>query len=317
MRIGFLGKGGSGKSTISSSYIQYVAQQGQHVLAIDADVNVHLQRALRLEGEPTAIGDLFSDISSYLRGSRTDIGEQPMVATTPPSVHSTFITPHANDSFVKKYALQEGNVSLLSVGTYTSDDVGHTCYHGKLNTLEMIYHHMLDNDEDIVVADATAGIDNLGTSLYFAYDINIFVVEPTQKSVGVFLNFYEEAKKLDLTVRVVVNKMEEGDEEFIAKHIPEELILGSVGRSRHIRRFEQGESEALTDFIAEYNNVFSSIHGFIESTKKDWPAYYERLITTHIQNSREWWNDYYGHPIDTQKDPNFSYEIVIQQRNNA
>ena len=42
MRVSFFGKGGSGKTTISSSFISYLLKKKENVLAIDADMNVHL-----------------------------------------------------------------------------------------------------------------------------------------------------------------------------------------------------------------------------------------------------------------------------------
>jgi CO dehydrogenase maturation factor len=44
VRIAFVGKGGSGKTTLSALFTRYLADQGPPVIAIDADINQHLAR---------------------------------------------------------------------------------------------------------------------------------------------------------------------------------------------------------------------------------------------------------------------------------
>ncbi|MCX7997073.1 MAG: hypothetical protein N2691_04990 [Patescibacteria group bacterium] len=313
MRIGFLGKGGSGKTTIAAGFIKYLAAKGlKPILAIDADVNVHLATTLALPNPAHPIGHDFSAVAEYVRGSRTDLKNTSIVATTPPSLASRFIRLTENDPFLSRYASKNGSVCLLTIGTYRSCDVGHTCYHGKLNTLELIYHHLLDTDSDMVVADATAGIDNLGTSLFFAYDLNVFVVEPTRKSIDVFLEFERVSHSYGLNTRVVINKTEDdADIKFIKQHIPEEKIIAIVPRSKAIRHLEQGNKQALELFVLENKTTFEAIRKTATSSAKDWEHYYKLLLETHKKNSIEWWDAYYGQPISTQFDPDFSYSKVL------
>ena len=212
MRIAFLGKGGAGKTTTSSGFIQYLAKRFPFVVAVDADLNAHLQSALNLKGEAKQLGLHFDAVTDYLKGSRSDVGDRPMIGTTPPAVGSNFITAKANDPFIEKYALKDGNIALLTVGTYQQEDVGGSCYHEKLKSLAGIFHHMLDTQSDLVVADTTAGTDNVATSLSFAYDINVFVLEPTEKSTQVFLDFEEIAPQFADRTYVVGNKVD-GDED--------------------------------------------------------------------------------------------------------
>ena len=44
MKIAFAGKGGSGKTTLSSLFTRHLAARGLPVVAIDADINQHLAR---------------------------------------------------------------------------------------------------------------------------------------------------------------------------------------------------------------------------------------------------------------------------------
>ncbi|MEU9382547.1 ArsA-related P-loop ATPase, partial [Streptomyces sp. NPDC048279] len=46
MRVAFVGKGGSGKTTLSALFARRLARSGAPVVAIDGDINQHLAHAL-------------------------------------------------------------------------------------------------------------------------------------------------------------------------------------------------------------------------------------------------------------------------------
>lgn len=59
LRVAFVGKGGSGKSTIAALFARILAQQGEKVIALDSDPMPGLSYALGLEVDDTPIpGDL-------------------------------------------------------------------------------------------------------------------------------------------------------------------------------------------------------------------------------------------------------------------
>lgn len=313
MRIAFLGKGGSGKTSISSAFIKYVSkiEKPDNLIAIDADVNVHLRRALGIDKEPVWLGKNIAAVKEYVRGKRTDLTST-FVPTTPPSLGSNFIKNSKDDPFLKQYGLQNDNISLLTIGTFETEDVGHSCYHGKLNTLEVILHHTLDREDDYVVADVMAGIDNLGTSLFMAYDANIFVVEPTQKSIQVYSDFKRASEPYHLNTFAIMNKVEDAkDEAFIMKHIPREEIIATFKYDRALKDFEQGDINGLDRFMEDNKAQFKKIILATKNVKRDWKQYYRLLLDVHKKNSIEWWNDFYGEPIDSQLDPDFSYVKVL------
>ena len=68
MRIAFVGKGGSGKTTTAAAFSRYLAAHGRPVVAVDADINQHLAAALGHDGPARAHSALTSS------GSRTTCG---------------------------------------------------------------------------------------------------------------------------------------------------------------------------------------------------------------------------------------------------
>lgn len=309
MRISFLGKGGSGKTTTTAAFVKYLSKKYAEVLAIDADLNIHLQKALQIQGETQKLGNKFTEISDYLKGNRKLNTE--MIGTTPPSLDSQFILPNQEDSFIRKYTLKQDNISLLTVGSYEHADLGATCYHGKLMVLESIFHHMLDKKEDWVVTDATAGVDNLGTSLFFAYDLNIFVVEPTLKSIQVFKDFLKFSDQYGLKTMCIINKYEPEDQDFIKNNLDVNLILGKLPKSQNIKKFEQGDNLAFKKYIVECTETFENIEKEVAKIERDWGFYLKNLIQIHRKNSQNWYNSYYSQDLETQIENDFDYEKVI------
>jgi len=305
MRISFLGKGGSGKTTTTAAFVKHLAKKYSHVLAIDADLNVHLQKALQIEGEPKKLGGLFGEVTSYLKGGRKL--DTKFIGTTPPSTGSKFIYPKNTDPFIQKYSLNHDRISLLTVGSYEHTDLGGTCYHGKLMTLESIFHHLLDKKEDWVIADTTAGVDNLGTSLFFAYDLNIFVVEPTIKSIQVFKDFLKISDMHGLKTMCIINKYEDEDEEFVQKNLDSSLILGKLPKSANIKKFEQGDEDAFEKYILECEKAFENIEKEAGKINRDWDIYLKNVLDMHKKSRESWYNDYYSSDLSSQIDLDFKY----------
>lgn len=317
MRVAFLGKGGAGKTTTAAGFVKYAAKRFRSVLAIDADVNAHLLEALNFEnirGNRIELGEICDQIFDYLRGERTDVSAERMLGTTPPSIKSSFIRVVGDDPFLAAYALRSENIFLLTVGTYKESDVGGSCYHTKLRGLAGAMHHLLDFSDDIIVADTTAGTDNVATSLAFAYDVNVFVVEPTLKSLRVYSDFLDIAPQLAERVYVIGNKIEtEDDKSFISNLVPSEKLLGFVPNSRYLKRFEQGDSEALAQFHQEQNRVFDACLHVLVNYKRDWRQYLKSLRSTHSKVCQEWYNEFHGANLDENLDADFSYEAVLSR----
>lgn len=315
MRIGFFGKGGAGKTTTAAGFIKYLIKRVPYVLAIDADVNIHLKSALQIDGfvgQQNELGDKFKEIASYVKGSRTDLGERPLISSTPPSLLSRFIRVSSHDPFIAENGLHAKKVSLLTVGTYQQEDVGASCYHSKLGSLATIFHHLLDGIEDYVVTDTNAGTDNVATSLAFAYDMNVFVVEPTEKSIKVYKDFIRLAEKLKQKTFVIGNKVDGiEDEKFLKQYIDEEKLLGIIPYSKHLKSFEQGSKEALSYFESEQEKTFDNVFTQLRECKKDWDQYLTTLNEVHKKNSREWYDAYYGVSLSDNLDTEFKYDKVL------
>ena len=73
MKVAFVGKGGSGKTTLSSLFVRHLAAQGLPVVAVDADINQHLAEALGAAVQPPPLGAHLAQIKEHLRGTNPRI----------------------------------------------------------------------------------------------------------------------------------------------------------------------------------------------------------------------------------------------------
>ena len=98
MKIAFVGKGGSGKTTLASLFARSLAASGAPVLAIDADINQNLAEALggtsRLAQALPPLGEHLDVLKEYLRGDNPRIDSATtMLKTTPPGRGSRLLGP--------------------------------------------------------------------------------------------------------------------------------------------------------------------------------------------------------------------------------
>jgi hypothetical protein len=136
MKIAFAGKGGSGKTTLSSLFVWHLAAQGLPVVAIDADINQHLAEALGA-GQPSAMGAHLTEIKEYLRGTNPRISSAAaMVKTTPPGRGSRLLRHGGPDPVHDLAADTPCGALLLATGPFDEDDLGVACYHSKTGAVE-------------------------------------------------------------------------------------------------------------------------------------------------------------------------------------
>jgi len=308
MRITFLGKGGSGKTTLATSFVKYLENKNKKVLAIDADINVNLGSALDMPKR--YLGDIFDEVCKELE-SDTD---KPLIGSSPATRDSIFIKNSLSDPFIQKFAtFNDKGTALLTVGTYTDQKIGYACYHSKLGSAVFIYNRLLDDDDLYVITDATAGIDSVGTSMFNVSDLNVFVVEPTKKSVNVYKEFKDIVKKYGIDTYVIANKVKNNDDiAYIERNIDKDHILGIIKDSDDLRKFEQDDADGLNRFIKKNSKILENILDKLDSIDKDWNRYYEVQKRIYIDDAGDWYSQFYGEDLTKYIDDDFSYEAIIK-----
>lgn len=258
MRIAFVGKGGSGKSTVTALFVQTLLAHNQGTLAIDADINVHLASALGVSPNPGLALSRTQNttaIRQLLKGENERIQHlDHFIKTTPPATGSTLVTLKEEHPILRQfgYVFAPGG-TFMHVGTYESDEIGTACYHTNLSIFENILSHTVTGPDEWLVADMVAGTDAFSNTLHAQFDCLALIVEPTPEGVSVYQQYRALAKSAGITDRLVVlgNKItDELDIEYLREHIGEAL-LGSLAHNQAIKRDRQRglpvRAEHLTD----------------------------------------------------------------------
>ncbi|MEU5029083.1 ATP-binding protein [Streptomyces milbemycinicus] len=316
MKIAFVGKGGSGKTTLSSLFIRHLAATGAPVMAVDADINQHLGVALGLD-EPEAaalpaMGAHLPLIKDYLRGTNPRIsGADTMIKTTPPGEGSRLLRIDEDnpvyEACARTVGLDSGQVHLMVTGPFTESDLGVACYHSKVGAIELCLNHLVDGRDEFVVVDMTAGSDSFASGLFTRFDMTFLVAEPTRKGVAVYRQYKEYAADFDVALRVVGNKVQ-GPEDlaFLRAEVGDDLLV-TVGHSDWVRAMERGRPPRFEKLEEVNRRALQTLYEAADASyeRRDWRRYTRQMVHFHLKNAESWGNEKTGADLAAQVDPAF------------
>ena len=184
--IAVAGKGGSGKTSISSLIIRYLKKTGKEpILAVDADANANLGESLGMK-----VGQTIGGILAAFQYDKIKI---------PPG-----LTKEAYLEYKMNEVLVEGKgLDLLTMGRSEGPDC--YCYP---NTILRKFVDNLSGNYACIVMDNEAGMEHLSRGTTQNIDHLLLVSNPTVKGVRTIARIKELLGELKLTVKkqsVVIN----------------------------------------------------------------------------------------------------------------
>jgi CO dehydrogenase maturation factor len=311
VRIAFVGKGGSGKTTLSALFTRHLAHSGAPVLAIDGDINQHLAEALAPEEEQPfttpPLGAHLGEIKDYLRGTNPRVASrEAMIKTTPPGRGSRLLRPLGDDELHARHVGRAGDVPLMVTGEFDESDLGVACYHSKLGAVELYLGHLVDGPGEYVVVDMTAGADAFASGLFTRFDMTFLVAEPTRKGVSVYRQYRDHAEQFGIRIAVIGNKVTCEDDLLFLKDQVGDDLLTHLGQSSWVRAAEQGRGEDGLDTLEPHNrHALNVLREAVDSHPRDWDRLHRHAVEFHLRNARAWADDRTGQDLADQVDPDF------------
>ncbi|MGJ5752422.1 CO dehydrogenase maturation factor [Streptomyces puniciscabiei] len=310
MRVAFVGKGGSGKTTLSALFSRHLAHSGAPVVAIDGDINQHLAYALGLDEDEVFAAPPLSvrtgEIKEYLRGTNPHIPSvEAMVKTTPPGRGSRLLRLLGDDEVHSHHVQEVGGVPLMVTGAFAESDLGVACYHSKLGAVELYLNHLVDGPGEYVVVDMTAGADAFASGLFTRFDMTFLVVEPTRKSLSVYRQYREHAAEFGVPVAVVGNKVTGEDDLLFLKERVGDDLLAHFAQSSYVRAQEQGHGHG--ELEPHNTRTLDLLRAAVDARPKDWAAFQRHAVEFHLRNAAAWANEATGQDLAAQVDPDFQH----------
>uniref|UniRef100_A9AAW5 Cobyrinic acid ac-diamide synthase n=1 Tax=Methanococcus maripaludis (strain C6 / ATCC BAA-1332) TaxID=444158 RepID=A9AAW5_METM6 len=201
MIIAVTGKGGVGKTLLSSLIIRNLTKTGKNILAIDADPDSNLPEALGVEVTKT-VGDAREELKKEVKSGNTS-----------PEMDMW----NSLDYKIMESIIETPEFDLLVMGR----PEGSGCYCAVNNMLRKIVETVSSN-YDIVVIDTEAGLEHLSRRTTQNVDTLLVVTDSSKRGILTASRIKELAKELDISFKnlyLVLNRIKPENEESVRETV--------------------------------------------------------------------------------------------------
>jgi CO dehydrogenase maturation factor len=261
MKVIISGKGGSGKSTISTLIARALATHGYRVLLVDADEsNFGLQRLLGVSA-PVHLMDHFGGKKHFKKnwmGAASD---------------GLFKNNTAIDEIPGDCISRSDGVKLMVVGKIHTHGEGCACPMGVLS--QSVLSKLDVKKDEVVVVDTEAGVEHFGRRVDGECDLILGVVDPSYESFMLAKKMQDMAETAGCEIFFILNKSTPEVDAAMAQHIPEEKVIAKIPQDNAVF-MDSLKGRTLTGKFEGINAVCSLIDDRKKKPKKK-PAVFQSM----------------------------------------
>ena len=195
LKIISTGKGGVGKTTTISTLATMMSREGKRVLVFDTDPSMNLAMTL---GIPYQEAPTITENKESINEELDEMDEENAMA----------VGKNILDNYSK---LNQDGIRVIIMGAIPEE--GNGCLCSAISIVKILMNYV-DSDRcpdryDVAFVDSQAGPEILGRGLAKDFDCNMIMTEPTPKSAEVSRQVASLAKRLGITMNLlVINKSE-------------------------------------------------------------------------------------------------------------
>ena len=238
MIIAVSGKGGTGKTLVSSLLIKALSDTEKDILAIDADPDSNLPEALGVDVHKT-VGDV-----------REELKEDTAKGRIPAGMNKWDIL----DYKIMESIIETPNFDLLVMGR----PEGSGCYCAVNNMLRRIIENLSSN-YDVIIIDTEAGLEHLSRRTTQNVDVMLVVTDKSKRGILTAQRIGQLADELEIKFQelyLVLNRVNTENEEEILKKAKETGLemAGVIYEDDEVTQYDI-EGRPLVELPDESNTV--------------------------------------------------------------
>ena len=251
MKIAISGKGGVGKTTFAANLARWLSKKAITVLAVDADPDASLGTVLGISDEVLEdlkpIVDMKALIEERMGGSGSFYALNPNV-----------------DDILDDYCVNVGTLRFFRMGNIKGG--GTSCYCKENSFLQALVNSLILGEQDTVILDMGAGIEQLTRGTAQGVDVLVIVTEPSKVSVQTVKVIQKLALELGIPRVVVIgNKVRNAKEEsFLRDRFPVDQLIGIIPYSDELMEMSitTGNEELPTGSLSDQlDTIYQEIIG--------------------------------------------------------
>lgn len=250
MIIAVSGKGGTGKTLVSSLLIKSLIDKDLDILAIDANPDSNLPEALGIEVDRT-VGDI-----------REELKKDTAEGNIPPEVNKWDIL----DYKIMESIIETPEFDLLVMGR----PEGSGCYCAVNNILRKIIERLSSN-YDIIVIDTEAGLEHLSRRTTQNVDLMLVVTDPSKRGILTAQRIEELSEDLEITFKkqyLILNRVKTGNEDELLEEVNKIglEIVGIIHEDELIESYDREGTPLIN--LPDDSQAFTSILKITEVLKE-------------------------------------------------